>query len=55
MSQLAARSARYRIERDDARGERDASRVAYLQEQNRLLRHQLEGARSLSPMRRIET
>ncbi len=57
LSKVDARAARYRAERDDARGERDAnaSRVAYLQEQNRLLRHQLEGARSLAPIRRIAT
>lgn len=54
LSQAAARAARYRLERDDARSERDAnaSRVAYLDEQNTLLRRQLEAVRSVSPLRR---
>ncbi len=54
LSQTAARAARYRLERDDARSERDAnaSRVAYLDEQNRLLRRQLEAVPSVSPFRR---
>lgn len=54
LSQADARAARYRLERDDARSERDAnaSRVAYLDEQNTLLRRQSEAVRSVSPLRR---
>jgi len=56
LNQVATRAARYRIERDDARGERDAnaSRVAYLNEQNRVLRQQTDRARSVPPVRRID-
>ena len=44
------RAARYRAERDGARRERDAnaSRVAYLEEQNRLLRDQLDAEGRIS-------
>ena len=53
LTQTASRAARYRAERDGARTERDAnaSRVAYLEEQNRLLRLQVEGVRAVSPLR----
>ena len=53
LSQAAARAARYRLERDGARSERDANacQVAYLEEQNRLLRRQLEAVPSVSPLR----
>jgi hypothetical protein len=54
LSQAAARADRYRLERDDAKSERDAiaSRVAYLEEQNRLLRRQLEAVPPVSRLRR---
>jgi len=57
LSQSAARAARYRLERDDARSERDAnaSGVAFLEEQNRLLRRQLDVVQSLSSLRRQES
>ena len=57
LNQAAARAARYRLERDGARSERDAnaSRVAYLEQQNGLLRQQLEGAQSVSFLRRNDT
>lgn len=53
LSQAAARAARYRLERDGARSERDANacRVAYLEVQNGLLRRQLEAVPSISPLR----
>lgn len=43
-------SRRYREERETARGERDraASQIVFLAEQNRLLREQLEGERSVT-------
>lgn len=54
LTQTASRAARYRAERDGARTERDAnaSRVAYLEEQNRLLRQQAEGVKSVSHLGR---
>jgi hypothetical protein len=53
LTQTSSRAARYRVERDGARTERDAnaSRVAFLEEQNGLLRLQLEGANALSTIR----
>jgi hypothetical protein len=47
------RAARYRAERDTARLQRDAnaSQVAYLDEQNRLLRRQVGVARVVAPVR----
>lgn len=49
LTQTSSRAARYRVERDGARTDRDAnaSRVVFLEEQNRLLRLQLEGANGL--------
>lgn len=54
LTEITSRAARYRVERDGARTERDAnaSRVTFLEEQNRLLRLQLEGVNALSTIRR---
>ncbi len=54
LNEVDARAARYRAERDEARTERDAnaSRVAYLHEQNRVLLQQREGLNSVSQLRR---
>jgi chromosome segregation ATPase len=50
---LTSRAARYRAERDACRHERDvnASQVAHLDEQNRLLRQQLNELRRVTPIR----
>jgi hypothetical protein len=50
---VTSRAARYRAERDAYRHERDiiASRVAHLEEQNRLLRQQLNALRRVTPIR----
>ncbi|MGH2688115.1 MAG: hypothetical protein ACRDKW_04830 [Actinomycetota bacterium] len=54
LDEATPRAARYRTERDGARQERDAlaSRLVYLDEQNRLLRRELEArsrVRSIDP------
>jgi chromosome segregation ATPase len=53
LEQVTARAARYRSERDGFRRERNvnASQVAHLDEQNRLLRQQLEALNPISPIR----
>jgi chromosome segregation ATPase len=50
---FTARAARYRAERDASRRERDAnaSQVAHLDEQNRLLRQQVNDLRRITPIR----
>jgi chromosome segregation ATPase len=50
---LTGRAARYRRERDDSRHERDvnASQVAHLDEQNRLLRQQVNHLSRVTPIR----
>ena len=50
---VTSRAARYRAERDTCRQERDinASQVAHLDEQNRLLRQQLNELRRITPIR----
>ncbi len=50
---VTGRAARYRSERDACRHERDvnASQVAHLDEQNRLLRRQLNELRRVTPLR----
>lgn len=54
LTQTTSRAARYRAERDSFRTERDAnaSRVAYLEEQNRLLRQRVERVSSVLPLPR---
>jgi len=53
LDEALRRAARYRGERDAARGERDvnASQVVHLAEQNRLLRAELDLAATVTPIR----
>lgn len=53
LDEVLGRAARYRGERNEARHQRDinASQVVYLDEQNRLLRQQLETALQVKPIR----
>ncbi|MGI8777834.1 MAG: hypothetical protein ACR2LJ_10750 [Acidimicrobiales bacterium] len=52
LAEAVGRAGRYRVERDSARHERDAaaSQVAYVTEQNRLLREQLEAGNRVSSL-----